>query len=386
MRFSWRHLLVLLLVGAAGLLACVPGPARAVGEGDEPDPSRRLPARWRDDPAEHRRLKDQWKAFQKLPKKQQDRLRQIDEELNDEPPAARARLWAVLDRYAAWLERLDDKDRQQIESAPDTARKLEVIRALREREWVSHLAKADRDRIDQAAPEDRPKLIEKLRQKERERRQEWQAALRMQEGATPPPGQPPDFWPRVQMYLNKSLIPTLPQPEREELRKAYLRSWPDYAQQVTALAEKYPIQVPPGDRPGIVSIKDLPAGYMQTLTGKPGKAKEFEGRTLRNLQGRWPNFALEVVRVARERKVALPDKPLGPCKREEFMPAVQKFITEQLEKDPAAAKKLDEAKGKWPEYPLAVMSLAKEKGRRVPGTVLPGTKEYWEKAKSAQPE
>src|SRR5207253_11128558 len=84
MRYSWRHLLALLLVGAAGLLACVPGPARAVNEGgDEAEAPRRLPARWRDDPAEYRRLKDEWKAFQKLPDREQRRLRQIDEELND---------------------------------------------------------------------------------------------------------------------------------------------------------------------------------------------------------------------------------------------------------------------------------------------------------------
>ncbi len=382
MRFTWRHLLAFFLVGSAGLLACVPGPARAVGEGDEAEPSRRLPARWRDDPAEYRRLKEQWKAFQKLPKKQQERLRQIDEELNDEPPAVRARLWAVLDRYAAWLDRLDEKDRQQIESAPDTAKKLEVIKALREREWVAHLAKADRDRVEQAAPEERAKLIERLRQRERQRRQEWQAALRMQEEAVPPQGQP-NFWPQVQMYVSKSLIPTLTHTEREELRKTYLRSWPEYAQQLTALAEKHPILVPPGERPGATSFADLPKGYAQTLAAKqPIKPRELDGHRLRDLQGRWPNFALAIDRLARSRKVALPDKPLGPCKPEEFVPAVRQVI-EQLRKDPAAARKLDEAQGKWPDYPFAVMELAKERKKPVPGTFLPGDKSYWEQAKSA---
>jgi hypothetical protein len=296
----------------------------------------------------------------------------------------RARLWAVLDRYTAWLERLDEKDRRQIESAPDTAKKLDIIRALREREWVGHLARAERERIDQAAPEERAKQIEQLRQKERQRRADWQAALRMQEEAVPPRGQP-DFWPQVQMYVNKSLNPTLTLTERDELRKAYLRSWPEYAQQLTALAEKHPIQVPPGERPGLQAIKELPQGYLQSLTVRPGKPKDAEGQKLRNLQGRWPNFALEVVHLAREKKAALPEKPFGPCKPEEFLPVVQKFIAE-LRKDAAAAKKLDEAQGKWPEYPFAVMELAKAKGRRVPGTFLPGDKAYWEQAKAAQAE
>src|SRR5690349_12732977 len=185
MRQLWRRLLVLLLVGTAGVVACLPGPARAVGEGgDEPEP-RRLPARWRDDPAEYRRLKDEWKAFQKLPRARQERLRQIDEDLNDEPPAVRAQLWAVLYRYTAWLDRLDDKDRRLIESAPDPEKKLEIIKGLRETEWVSHLPKADRDQITAATPAERTALIEKFRKREHERRAQWQLAFRAQSEPVP---------------------------------------------------------------------------------------------------------------------------------------------------------------------------------------------------------
>jgi hypothetical protein len=380
MRFTWRHLLVLLLTASAGLLAGLPGPARAVGEGgDEAEPPRRPAARWRDE--EYRHLKDEWKAFQKLPREEQKRLKHFDEDLNDEPPAARARLWGALTRYAAWLERLEDKERQQIESAADSAKKLEIIKALREREWVSHLAKASRERIEQATADDRPKLIEQLRQKERQRRAEWQAALRMQEEAVPPPGQP-DFWPQVQMYINRSLRPTLTLGERDELHRAYLRSWADYAQQLTSLAEKHPILVPPAERIGAQYLRDLPNGYLQSLLVKP-KGKDGEAHTIRNLQGRWPDFALEVARAAHARKISLPDKPLGPCKPEEFVPVVQRFINTELRKDSAIAKKLDEAQGKWPDYPLAVMSLAREKRLRVPGTFLPGPKSYWDQAKVA---
>jgi hypothetical protein len=385
MRYSWRHLLALLLLGTAGLVASLPGSARAVGEpGDEADAARRLPARWRDDPELYRRLKEEWRTFHKLPAAKQARLRQIDEELNEEPPAARERLWAVLDRYAAWLERLDDRDRQRIESAPDEAKKLDVIKELREREWVAHLAKASRDQIEQAAPDARPALIEQFRQRERQRRAEWQLALRNPGEAAAPPTLPA-FWPQVQVYVRKSLLPTLTHTERDELDKASRKSWPEYARQLTALAETHPILVPPSDRPGAVTFKDLPPGYVQTLLGRPGKPKTFDNhgfKELRDLQGRWPDFALAVVRVARGRKVALPDKPLGPCKPDEFLPRVRQFIDDQLRKDPAAARKLDEAQGKWPEYPFAVMELAREKNRRVPGTFLPGPKEFWEKAKA----
>jgi hypothetical protein len=386
MRDSWRRLLALLLVGAAGLAACLPGPARAVSEGgDEPEPPRRLPARYRDDRAEYRRLKDEWKAFQRLPQKQQERLRQIDDELNDEPPAARARLWAVLFRYTAWLERLDENDRRQVEAAPDPEKKLEVIRGLREAEWVAHLPRADREQIEAAVPAERAALVEKLRRQERERRAQWQAAFRAQ-GELAQPAVLPDFWPRVRLYEQKSLVPTLTHTEREQLFKAARSSWPEHAQALTALAEKHPILVPPSERAGVVSFRDLPSGYALNFGGKPGKGKDFEGHRLRDLQGRWPNFALALDRLAKSRKVALPDKPLGPCKPEEFVPAVRKFIDEQLRTDPAAAKRLDEARGKWPDYPFAVMELAKEKKKRVPGTFLPGPKEFWDQAKAAQAE
>jgi hypothetical protein len=388
MRYRWQHLLALLLVGTAGLVAFLPGSARAVGEGgDEAEPARRLPARWRDDPDTYRRLKDEWKAFHKLPPRQQARLRQIDEELNDEPPAVRERLWAVLDRYVAWLERLDEKDRQQVDLATDAAKRLEIIKGLREREWLSHLARASRDPIEQAAPDERPALIEKLRQRERQRRLEWQQALRVQ--AEAPPRVPPDLLQRVRLYEEKSLIPTLTFAERQELFKARFISWPEHARQLTALAEKHTILVPPSERPGVVNFKDLPEGFRQALFPRPGKPKGFDNhpfKELRDAQGRWPNFALAVERAARARKVALPDKPLGPCKPEEFMPAVQRFVNEQLRTDPAAARRLDEAQGKWPDYPFAVMELAKEKKKRVPGTFLPDPPGFWETAKAAPPE
>jgi hypothetical protein len=390
MRTSWRHLLTLLLVLAAGLAAFVPGPARAVAEGgDDADAGHKHALPWRDDPEQYRRLKEGWKAFHKLPAEKQERLRQFDEQLNEEPPAVRARLWTVLDRYTAWLKGLDEKDRQQIESAPDADRRLEVIRALRERDWVSHLAKAEREKIEQAPPEERPKLVEAMRQKERRRREEWQVAVRLQGEAPPPRMQQAELWPRIRLYEQKSLIPTLSQQEREELTQAARSSWPEHARALSDLAAKHPIKVPPSERVGVVSFADpiFPKGYAQHLGGRPGdKARGGgESRRMRGLAGRWPDFALELDHLARERRIALPDKPLGPCRQEEFVEEVRRYIDE-LKKDPAAAKKLEDATGKWPDYPFAVMQLGREKRKPVPGTYLPGSKEFWEQAKAAPAE
>jgi hypothetical protein len=389
MRTSWRHLLTPLLVLAAGLTAFVPGPARAVGEaGDDADSGHKHALPWRDDPDQYRRLKEEWKAFHKLPTEKQERLRQFDEQLGEEPPVVRARLWTVLDRYAAWLKGLDEKDRQQIESAPDADKRLEVIRALRERDWVSHLARAEREKIEQAPAEERGKLVEAMRQKERRRREEWQVAVRLQGEAPPPRMQQAELWPRIRLYEQKSLIPTLSQPEREELTRAMRSSWPEHARVLSDLAAKHPIKVPPSEHVGVVSFADpsLPKGFAQHFAGRRGgKPEGGEFRKLRGAAGRWPDFALELDHVARERRIALPDRPLGPCRQEEFVEEVRKYIDE-LKQDAAAAKKLEETAGKWPDYPFAVMQLGKEKKRPVPGTFLPGSKEFWEQAKAAPAE
>jgi hypothetical protein len=389
MRTSWRHLLALLLLPAAVFVASLPGPARAVGEGgDEPETPHKHALPWRDDPEQYRRLKEEWKAFRKLPAEKQDRVRLLDEQLNEEPPAVRARLWAVLDRYNAWLKGLDEKDRQRVDAAPDTDKKLDVIRGLREREWVSHLARAERERIEQAAPEERPKLVEAVRQKERKKRADWQTALR-QQGEAPPPQMQANLWPRVRQYEEKALVPTLSEKERNELAKAALSSWPEHALKLTELSQRHPILLPPSEQVGVVKFADpvLPPNYALQLFGKQPRPKEGEGRRLhelRELQGRWPNFALELDKVAKARKAALPDKPLGPCEPGAFIKDVQDFINKELRTDAAAAKKLDEAQGKWPDYPQAVMQLAKEKKQRVPGTFLPGPREFWERAKAPQ--
>ncbi len=387
MRISWRHLLTALLMAAAGLAAFVPGPSRAVAEGDDTEAPHKHPLPWRDDPEMYRRLKEEWKAFHKLPADRQERLRQFDEQLNEEPPAVRGRLWAVLDRYAAWLKGLDEKDRQQIESAPDDDKKLEIIRALREREWVSHLARADRDRIEQAPAEERASLVQSARQRERKRREEWQTAVRQQVELPPPRMQQPELWPQVRLYEEKSLIPTLTQSEREELKAARAASWPEHARALSALAAKHAIQVPPSEKVGVVSFTDpmFPKNYGRQFGGRGGRGKEGDHREFGRLVGRWPDFALELDRVARAKHVTLPDKPLGPCRPEEFVKEVQAFIKE-LRKEPAAAEKLDAAAGKWPDYPFAVMQLAKEKKKRVPGTFLPGSKEFWEQAKASPAE
>src|SRR5262249_18506924 len=153
-----------------------------------------------------RRLKAEYLEFLKLPKERRQLLRDIDEALDDEPPSTQARLWAVLDRYTSWLDRLDPKDRQQIDSAPTPQKKLEAVKAVREREWMSRLAKAQREQIERVQNGERAALIDRFRQKERKDRADWQLAVRLQND--PIQRSPADFRPELQLYVEKSLMPT----------------------------------------------------------------------------------------------------------------------------------------------------------------------------------
>jgi hypothetical protein len=390
MRPSWRHLMALaLLVGAAAFVAGLPRPARAVAEppGDEPpEQPRRLPQRIRDDPEHYARLKAEWHRFMKLPRDKRDRMRDFDEQLHEEDPTTQARLWAVLDRYATWLDHLDEKDRQEIESAGD--HKLNVIKSLREREWIAHQPKGWRDRLDGAPPAERAALIESRRREERKRLAEWQKALRLQNDPIQRFAEP-DLRPELQLYVEKSLLPTLNLDERRRLSAAQ-SDWPRYAALLKEFSERHPVRVPPSEKPGKRTIDDLPESLQRGLRlrgdrgGRGGRGMggmgDPETRAVRMKQGLWPDFALAVVDLAKKRNVTLRE-PLGPCTPEEFVPPVQDFIKE-LRKDGEAAKRLDDAQGKWPDYPFAVMELAKEKKKRVPGTYLPGPPGFWERPKA----
>ena len=58
------------------------------------------------DPDRRARLKGNLALFRHLAPEDQDRVRELDRALHqDEDTATRARLWAVMERYAGWLSR-----------------------------------------------------------------------------------------------------------------------------------------------------------------------------------------------------------------------------------------------------------------------------------------
>jgi hypothetical protein len=94
----------------------------------------------------HDRRRD-YEALLALPAPERQRIKQLVNDLDDEDADTQARLLQVARRYATWLERLPAEDRQRVEQAPTSAQRLQLIREIRERQWIATLTPGERERI-----------------------------------------------------------------------------------------------------------------------------------------------------------------------------------------------------------------------------------------------
>jgi hypothetical protein len=392
MRLSWALVVaVALLAGGVGLMACRPVPAQAIDEegSEELEINLRKLAQWRADPEHYARLKRDWSAYMALPRDQRSRLKRLDEDLHALESGTQARLWAVLQRFHDWLDRLSVEERHQIEAAADTAQKLHVIKMLREREWVAQLPRALRERVGNT-PEgaERAVLIAQLRKQERDRRAEWLRALHQRTEAFMPDSQPSrltDFPAEIQEFVRKSLLPALGEEERKRLA-AVEGHWPAYPRLLVQLADRHPAVLPPGaaDQVGPTRPNHLPKDLRERLLRKLGPVQKI---VLNQSEGKWPDYALAIARMARIKQFSLPSQVFAncPCRPKDFTPAVQKFLEKELlpRLNQSEQKNLLRLEGSWPEYPTAVMDLARKLKLTVPGTRLPGPTEFWDRLRVA---
>ena len=127
-------------------------------------------AAWKADPEHYARLMRDLAAFYALPPQEQARLRRLDTRLNAGDEARRAKLWAALERYGDWLDRLPEETRRRVLDAPDARARLELIRDLREKEWIGRLPRKDRDELARLPEAARRKRIAEMRSQERRRK------------------------------------------------------------------------------------------------------------------------------------------------------------------------------------------------------------------------
>jgi hypothetical protein len=359
----------------------------AVADGnDEQERNRKLLEKARSDPQHYARLVQDLQAFLALPEERQQELRKLDHDLHDENSASHARLQRALERYADWLQRLPEADRNRIEATSDPKERLRLIKQIREQEWIGRLPKARQDELAklQSDPARYQQRLKELRQEERQRRKEWAYAIKhwgdLQAGKQALETLP-KLKPELIVFVRDGLMPLLSDAERQRLRTDFEAAekqgqWVDYFTTLVELADKHPIRHPPTPNIGPRHFPELPAALQTRLK----QVAAWPPSAVTQAEGKWPEYAFEVSRFARTHRIPLP-KQLGPAKLEDFAPSFQHFCTNQLfpvvseeERDNLRNK----GQGIWPAYYRQLMVLADRHKMRIPGMSLPGPAKLWE--------
>jgi hypothetical protein len=203
----------------------------------------------RDAPDRRGQLQQSLAAFRRLSPEAQTKVRQLDKALHeDEDAGTRIRLFGVMERYAGWLARLPDADRERVTAAPAGPERLRVIRDILDRQWIDGLPPAYHERLAKAAPADRTRLLDRWRRDDRDRQQERLLALRAAEEEAFPFAavRQRQFREDVQKYVKDTLEKQLTPRERQRLNTVTSKgAGYGYFHQVLVLSEAHRLR-PPG--------------------------------------------------------------------------------------------------------------------------------------------
>jgi hypothetical protein len=214
------------------LIAAVPSAAR---DGD-------ALARPITDPDRRARLKGNLALFKHLSPEVRDRVGELDRALHqDEDDATRARLWAVMERYAGWLSRLPAEERAKIEAVPPGPERIARVRDMLDRQWRNGLPAAYRKQLANTPADQQDALLEKWRADERSRRRDRLEALRrIEEGMFNP-----KFFDDLQKFVRDTLEPKLTDAEKKRVAKIPKTQRLNYCHQVYVFSQRHGL-TPPG--------------------------------------------------------------------------------------------------------------------------------------------
>lgn len=320
------------------------------------------------------RLRHDSLAFLSLPAERREQIIKLDHDLHEESSKVQTKLWNVVDRYADWLDRLPEKDRQAIKQAADASTRLALIRDLRDREWMSVQPKAIRDEWDKLKGEPRGDFIKKLRLEDRQRRQQWQFASRFWrelEGKQALPMKLEDFSAAVQKYVKEYLSVMISKEEKTRLAAAEGK-WPDYPQTLVGIAAKHPSALPWATLPTHVGQLPAPVQARVTDKGKGGLAKPKLVKGLAQFDGQ-PGFAGKVVELGIGAKGQPFEFEFWASSYKALQKPMQEFVEKKLKPvlDQVDGAKLSKVEGSWPHYPLTIKELAEKHNLQPPWLILP---------------
>jgi hypothetical protein len=368
----------LLLPLLAFLLAASPGEEGAPGDPDSADleRNRQLLQKWKADPEHSARLKRDLRDFWTLPEAKRQQLRQLDSDFHQLDAKMQKRLWKVAERYTSWLDRLPEDERRQIEQTQDTQERLQLIRTIRERQWIERLPRKVRENLEKLPAPERATQMAVLRKQERQQRQLWSRPV----GGGPRPRQPArpaELSPETKTFLDKQLLPHLTAAEKQKYHQTEGR--PEFLRTVKELAKQHPVLPPlPPPNKAIVRFEDLPDKAKAIAGSKPNwERREDAWERLRRVEGKWPEWALMFHSLlSKPQREQMP--ALGASRPAELPPPVRGFIKNTLSQKASAQelKELHFRQNKWPDYPLFLLQLAEKHNLEVPGMSLPGAVDW----------
>lgn len=333
------------------------------------------------------------KAFKILPPDRQAAIRRLDQQLHEKPPAARDRLFRVLEAYAAWLARLPDTERRGVMAAATPGLRLEAVRQVRDKQWLDSQPTERKKQLEGLTAESRAKEIGKWRDAAAANRAMWAFARRHWEvnrsEKAPWPFDDEARKKEVVEYVRHTFKSDdrtrtrLTPGEFDRLREAQeSNEWLWYGKTVYEAAKRSEMLPEPATGKPLTEFADLWPRAKEHYEGKGGKKK-----ILAQNVGKWPEFALAVHADLTLTKFG-PASPsnYGPCRPADFKEPLKLFVAE-LEKLATKAERdeLRRHEGKWPEYPRALVKLATLHDLSVPGVTLPGQPSMWEKTYNPPP-
>ena len=330
-------------------------------------------------------------------------LRTLHMQFGELTPKDRAPLRRTLEAYAVWLDRLPDALRKEILGAPSGSERFETVLRIREKLWRESLTPSQQKALKTVASvEERTQLLSELKQREQTFRREWEFAHRQwqpnkSDDQKAYPFNKPELAKPLDDYIRRAFGVDLNAPfdkkadtsapcrlTREELVELKYRHeaaikegyWFSYGACLLQLAEAHPMLPEPGKGKPLTQMDQPPLTLPAVRRLAKNDGANLQQRFKATI-GRWPDFALEIHKLDAASKDKLP--PLGPCRPGEFADDVELFVKDQLapKLDRKERDRLDSQLGKWPEYPRAVIELAKAKNLSVPGAMLPGEPKLW---------
>jgi hypothetical protein len=331
-------------------------------------------------------------SFKSMPPARQDAIRKLDRDLNElADKSERDRLLRVLEVYAIWLNRLAPADRESVLRASTANARLDVIRSLRERQWLDSLPSAQRLKLTTLNTAEKAELIGQWRKVELENRDSWdlirEHADDIAANRAPWPFNDPGLkqevieFVRAHFHIDNGKLSRLTSNEFDNVNLALREAnekqgwaWHEFGKAAYDLTAKYELWLlpPPASGDPITRMDQVPrqtAGFLRGANAKVAKDSE----------GKWPDFALAVYGGTRYVKgQRLP--PLGPSRAREFKEPLRSFINRDLAGvlTPPQRRSLEMMEGRWPEYPRDIVKLSKVHNLSAPGMMLPGAPRQWD--------